>query len=143
MRRYIILILSVAILHIPPLLYPVLSAAFTISGTGAQGSAPSTVSTNKVPNKVSSATASSAKAPSAKAPSATGAPNAAAAQPMQRDVINIVVDRIEGSLIYSKDGRVFEVPGSTKVINNSHPQAKVTIAELTFANDSLVAVSIK
>jgi uncharacterized protein YabE (DUF348 family) len=61
----------------------------------------------------------------------------------KRDVINIVVDRIEGASIYSKDGRTFQVPSSTKVINNGHPGKKMRIAELIFENGNLVAVSIK
>ncbi len=66
-----------------------------------------------------------------------------AAQAVQRNVINIVVDRIEGTLIYSKDWRTFEVPSRTKIIDNRHRVTKMRIAELVFENGALVEVTLK
>ncbi len=64
-------------------------------------------------------------------------------QAVPRDVINIVVDRIDGALIYSKDWRTFEVPSTTKVIDNRHRVTKMRTAELVFENGRLVAVTLK
>jgi hypothetical protein len=60
-----------------------------------------------------------------------------------RTVVNIVVDRVEGGVIYSNDGRKFEITGFTKVIDNSHRVTKMRIAELAFENDGLVTVILK
>jgi hypothetical protein len=69
------------------------------------------------------------------------AQNAAAS----REVINIVVDTIDGGTINAKDGRKFEIASSTKVIDNSrsHPGARTKTAELFFVNGSLEQVVLK
>jgi hypothetical protein len=126
MPRFIIL--GVVILNLA-LFYPSSPMAFMASNNVIQNNAPSkaaTKSSSKAGPKVATKTR----------------PNIATPAP-QRDVVNIVVDRIEGALIYSKDGGTFEVPNSAKVIDNSHPVTKMRIAELVFENGSLVAVNIK
>ena len=40
------------------------------------------------------------------------------------EVVNIVVDKIEGGAIYSKDGQKFEITSTTKVINNTPSRNK-------------------
>lgn len=62
---------------------------------------------------------------------------------VERNVVNIFVDKIEGGAIYSTDGRKFEITGSTKVIDNSHPATKMPAAELSFENGDLVSVVLK
>jgi hypothetical protein len=59
-------------------------------------------------------------------------------------VLNILVDRIEGDVIYSRDGQQYPI-GSAKVNDNSrnHPAARAKTAELFFQNDSLVSVVLK
>ena len=58
------------------------------------------------------------------------------------NVVNIVVDRIEGSTIYSKDGKRFEINDSTTVIDSSR-DAKKRTAELVFRNGTLAIVTFK
>ena len=62
-----------------------------------------------------------------------------------RQVVNIVVDRIDGDTVYARDGRKFEIGASTKVIDNSrkHQATRTRTAELFFANGSLESVSLK
>ncbi len=59
-----------------------------------------------------------------------------------REVVNIVIDRIEDGYIYSKTGEAYQI-GSAKVINNSSSQSKIKIAELTFQKGTLVVVVLK
>jgi len=61
------------------------------------------------------------------------------------DIANITVDRIEGGVIYSKDGRKFEISGSTRIIDNSRSNSAAVskIAELHFQNGNLVQVILK
>ena len=61
----------------------------------------------------------------------------------QREVINIVVDKIEDGVIYSKDGRTFQITSATKVVNNAGKATALRTAELVFQNSSLVTVIIK
>ena len=77
----------------------------------------------------------------AQPPSSTPNVQSAAAD---QQVVNVVVDRIEGGTIYSKDGRQFDT-GSAKVVDNSgsHPGAKTKVAELFYKNGSLVSVILK
>lgn len=72
----------------------------------------------------------------------TGA-SAYSSSSVERVVVNIVLDRIEDGVIYSKDSQTFQLPGSAKVIDNSHPVTKMRTAELVFENGSLVMVNIK
>jgi hypothetical protein len=64
---------------------------------------------------------------------------------VERTVVSIVVSSIEEGAIYSKDGRKFEITGSTKVIDNSrsHRAARSKTAELFFENGGLVSVILK
>ncbi len=111
--------MCIVILYLVSLFYPSSATAFTVGAI--QSGAPSHGAAAKPPSK--------------------SGPNIVA--PVhQRDVVNIVVDKIEGASIHSTDGRTFEVPSSVKVINNSH-RSRMRIAELVFENGSLVAVSIK
>lgn len=59
-------------------------------------------------------------------------------------VLNILVDRIDGGVIYSRDGQQYEI-GTAKVSDNSrrHPTAKTKTAELFFQNGSVVSVVLK
>ena len=61
----------------------------------------------------------------------------------QREVVNIVVDKIEDGVIHSKDGRTFQMTSATKVVNNANKATKMRTAELVFENSSLVSVTIK
>jgi len=58
-------------------------------------------------------------------------------------VMNIIIDKIENNIIYSKDGRTFPVSGSTKIINNHKSTAKIQIGELFFEDGRLITVIIK
>jgi len=122
---------GIVILYLMSLFYPSGAMAFTVSKKAVQPGAPS-----KATTKSSSKAGSNTPAPALQG---SNIPTPA----LQRDVVNIVVDRIEGALIYSKDWRTFEVPSSTKVIDNSHRVTKLRIAELVFENGSLVAVTLK
>jgi hypothetical protein len=74
----------------------------------------------------------------------TLSPQAAAqSQAANRNILNIVVDRIEGGAIYSKDGREFQITGSTKIIDNRKNATGAKIAELAFDNGGLVSVILK
>ena len=69
--------------------------------------------------------------PNIAAPATTSSPSSPS---VQREVVNIVVDKIEGASIYSKDVEKFEIPSSAKVIDNSHRETKMRTAELVFEN---------
>jgi len=122
---------GIVILYLMSLFYPSGAMAFTVTNTAVQPGAPS-----KAATKSSSKAGSNIPAPALQG---SKIPTPA----LQRNVVNIVVDRIEGALIYSKDWRTFEVPSSTKVIDNSHRVTKMRTAELIFENGSLVAVTLK
>jgi hypothetical protein len=62
---------------------------------------------------------------------------------MKTKVISIVLDKIEGSYIYAKDGSKFEMTSSTKIQKDIHPETKIRIAELVFLHDKLAYVTIK
>lgn len=113
--------MGIVILYLMSLFYPSGAMGFTVAKKAIQKGAPS---------KAAAKSSSKVK------------PNIAAPA-LQRDVVNIVVDRIEGALIYSKDWRTFEVPSTTKVIDNRHRVTKMRTAELVFENGSLVAVTLK
>jgi hypothetical protein len=113
--------MGIVILYLMSLFYPSGAMAFTVEKKVIQSGASSKAATKS---------------------SSNAQPNIAAPA-LQRDVVNIVVEKIEGNLIYSKDGQTFEVPSSTKVIDNSHRVTRMRIAELVFENDSLVAVTLK
>ena len=130
MPRFIILGIAILLLFLP-LFSPCSAMAFTVQEAAAtvQKGAPA-----KAPLKAAPATTSSqshAKASSQPQPS------------VQREVVNIVVDKIEEGAVYSKDGQKFEITSATRVINNSHPVTKMRTAELVFENGSLVTVTLK
>jgi hypothetical protein len=132
---------GIVILYLMSLFYPSGAMAFTVANTAVQPGAPS-----KAATKSSSKAGSNIPAPAlqgSKIPTPALQGSKIPTPALQRDVVNIVVDRIEGSLIYSKDWRTFEVPSSTKVIDNSHRVTKMRTAELIFENGSLVAVTLK
>ena len=149
MSRFIIA--GILFLYFLPPFHPPVEVAFAIVPGSSQNQAPSTSTTDKAastPGKapsVSGGTSSKAGGTSSKAGSASSKAGQSAikAQGIQRSVVNIVVDRIEGGTIYSKDGQAFQVPSSIKVIDNTHAVTKMRTAELVFQNGSLVAVSIK
>ncbi|MGO9021322.1 MAG: hypothetical protein ACLQVJ_23535 [Syntrophobacteraceae bacterium] len=125
--------LGIVILYLMSLFYPLSAMAFTTTGQATQKGAHS-----KAPSKASPAATSSA--PSKASPATTSSPSPPS---VQREVVNIVVDRVEGASIYSKDWRTFKIPSSAKVIDNSHRVTKMRTAELVFENGSLVAVTLK
>jgi hypothetical protein len=156
MSRFIIA--GILFLYFLPPFHPPVEVAFAIVPGSSQNQAPSTSTTDKAastPGKapsVSGGTSSKAGGTSSKAggtsskagsASSKAGQSAIKAQGIQRSVVNIVVDRIEGGTIYSKDGQAFQVPSSIKVIDNTHAVTKMRTAELVFQNGSLVAVSIK
>jgi hypothetical protein len=59
-------------------------------------------------------------------------------------VVNILVEKIEGGVIYSRGGQKYEIT-SARVIDNSHGHAATgtEAAELFFENGSLVSVILK
>ncbi len=114
--------LGVVIFYLMSLSYPSSAMAFTTTGKAVQKGAPASKTTVQ---------SSSKPRPNIAAPA------------VQMEVVNIVVDRIEGASIYSKDWRTFKVPSSAKVINNRHGVTKMRTAELVFENGSLVAVTLK
>lgn len=124
-------IMGIVIFYLMSLFYPSGAMAFTVAEKAIQKGAPSRAATKS----------SSQAAPNIATPAVQG--QKIATRTVQRDVVNIVVDRIEGALIYSRDGKTFEVPSWTKVINNSHRVTKMRTAELVFQNGSLVAVTLK
>ncbi len=122
MPRFLILGIAILLLFLP-LFSPCSAIAFTVQEAAAtvQKGAPA-----KAPLKAAPATTSSQPQPSA-----------------QREVVNIVVDKIDGSAVYSKDGQKFEITSATRVINNSHSVTKMRTAELAFENGSLATVTLK
>ncbi len=70
--------------------------------------------------------------------------NAKPAPSIHTAVKNIVLHKIEGGYIYSRDGQAFQINPTTKIIDNSDKNSsKMRIAELFFQRGILVAVSIK
>ncbi len=61
----------------------------------------------------------------------------------ERQVVNIVLDKIENGIIHSRDGRTFQISSTTKIVNNANPSTSMRLAELTFENGLLVNVTIK
>lgn len=59
-----------------------------------------------------------------------------------QDVVNILLDKIEGGFVYSTDGRRFEMTPRTKIMTN-RGGSKVRSAELHFIQGKLVNVYIK
>ena len=123
--------LGIVILYLMSLFYPLSAMAFTVTGKATQKGAPS----SKAPIQPSSRAG-----PNIAGPATTSSPSSPS---VQREVVNIVVDRIEGASIYSKDWRTFKIPSSVKVIDNSHRVTRMRTAELVFENGSLVAVTLK
>ncbi|MFZ0930300.1 MAG: hypothetical protein WAN11_16965 [Syntrophobacteraceae bacterium] len=123
--------LGIVILYLMSLFYPSGAMAFTTTGKATQKGAHS--------SKVA-VQSSSRGGPNIAAPATTSSPSSPS---VQREVVNIVVDRVEGASIYSKDWRTFKIPSSAKVIDNSHRVTKMRTAELVFENGSLVAVTLK
>ncbi len=123
MPRFLILGIAVLLLFLP-LFSPCCAMAFTVQeGT--------TVIQKGAP----------AKAPHKAAPAATSSLSPPSSVPSK--VVNIVVDKIEGGAVYSKDGQKFEITSTTRVINNTHPVTKMRTAELAFENGNLVTVTLK
>ncbi len=123
MPRFIILGIAILLLFLP-WFSPYNAMAFTVKEGGA---------TQKGAASASKATSKTAQAKIAPRPSPS----------VQREIVNIVVDRIEDGAMYAKDGRKFEITSSTRVINNTHPVTRMRTAELTFENGTLVAVILK
>ncbi|MGA2401620.1 MAG: hypothetical protein ABSG91_07915 [Syntrophobacteraceae bacterium] len=112
------------------------------------GRATATMVKKTVQQTGASSKAGQPKGASSKAGQQTGASSTAgrivnSPSSVQSKVINIIVDRIESGSIYSKDGRKFEIGGSTKVINNRTPSIRIRTAELVFENGILVTVNLK
>lgn len=61
----------------------------------------------------------------------------------RREVVNIVVDRIEDNCIYAKDGRSFQITNSATVIRNIHSDTSIRTAELIFDSKTLVCVILR
>jgi hypothetical protein len=58
-------------------------------------------------------------------------------------VVNILIDRIENNVIYAKDGRVFTLNESIRIINNHNLDSRVHIGELFFEDGKLSTIIIK
>jgi len=104
-------------------------SAFQISDGGAAQNGAATMQKGK--------SAKRAPASSSQAPRQSEVPG-------RQQVVNVFVDRIEGGVIYSRDGQQYEI-GYAKVIDNtgSHPKARTKAAELFFENGSVVGVVLK
>ncbi len=61
----------------------------------------------------------------------------------RREVVNIVIDKMENGYIYAKDGRKFQLNSSTKIISNKGRSNRVRTAELTFQGGYLITAIIK
>jgi hypothetical protein len=122
-----------------PLFSPGSAMAFTVQEgpTAIQQGAPSNAPTKPAPAIKQGAPS---KAPAKSAPATTSSRLSPSAQ---REVVNIVVDKIEEGAIYANDGAKFEISSSTRVVDNSHPNAGRRTAELFFENGTLVSVSLK
>ena len=122
-----------------PLFSPCSTMAFTVlEGSAAikQG-APSNAPTKPAPAIQQGALS---KGPPKSAPATT---SSLSPPSVQREVVNIVVDKIEEGAIYANDGAKFEIPGSTRVVDNSRPNDGRRPAELFFENGTLVAVNLR
>jgi len=62
---------------------------------------------------------------------------------VHREVVNIVVDKIEGGAMYAKDGKKFEITSATRIVDNNHHRTRMRTAELSFENGDLVTVILK
>ena len=143
--------MGVAFLYLLSLFYPPGAMAFTTEQSNIPNPAPAQSTPSRAAAKTGKASTLPGGAPatSGSTSSKTGSASSASRQntithrATQRNVVNIVVDRIDGPFIHSRDGKSFEIPNSIKVINNSHSVTKTRTAELVFENGSLVGVSIK
>jgi len=102
------------------------SSPSPVRGPASPASVPSPASSPSVPSPTS---ASSARSP-ASGPS------------VQSWVQSILIDRIEGGAIYSKDGRQFET-GGAKVIDNSRRITGAKQADLFYQNGELMEVILR
>jgi hypothetical protein len=59
------------------------------------------------------------------------------------NVVNIIIDKIENNLLYSKDGQVFTINESAKIINNHNSESAVQIGELFFEDGKLITIILK
>lgn len=74
--------------------------------------------------------------------SASSTPASGPGSSAQMSVQDIVVDKIDGGAIYSKDGSSFDMTGA-KVIDNSHNAPGNKTAALFFQDGQLVQVILK
>lgn len=74
---------------------------------------------------------------------AGGAPQSTTSGVHNQEVVNIILDKIESGVVYSQDGRTFQMTSTTEVINNTQGNSKLRIAELIFMQGVLMSVYIK
>ena len=111
------------------------SSPSPVRGPASPASVPSPASSPSVPN--------SASQPSVPSPtSASSARSPASGPSVQSWVQSILIDRIEGGAIYSKDGRQFET-GGAKVIDNSRRITGAKQADLFYQNGELMEVILR
>jgi hypothetical protein len=136
MPRFLVLGIAILLLSLP-LFSPGSAMAVTVKkGTVIQKGAPSKAPPTAAPAKTSQPSAPSAQA----APAKSSRPSSPS---VNREVVNIVVDKIEGGAMYARDGGKFEITSATRVINNSHLKTRMRTAELSFENGTLVTVILK
>jgi len=86
---------------------------------------------------------SAASPPSARSPASPSSVPGPVSQPsVQNWVQSVFIATMEGSMIYSKDGRQFET-GGARVIDNSRKGRGAKQADLFFQNGSLVEVILR
>ena len=145
MPRFIILSISILLLSLP-LFSPCNAMAFMVKeGVAAQKGAPSKAPPKAAPANTSPlSSANTSSRSQAKASSQSQAKTSSQSSPsVHREVVNIVVDKIEGGAMYAKDGKKFEITSATRIVDNNHHRTRMRTAELSFENGDLVTVILK
>jgi guanyl-specific ribonuclease Sa len=146
MPRFLILGIAISLLFFP-LFSPCSAMAFTVQEERAavQKGAPSKAPPKAAPANTSSQSQAKASSQSpAKTSSQSQAKTPSQSSPsVHREVVNIVVDKIEGGAMYAKDGKKFEITSATRIVDNNHHSTRMRTAELSFENGDLVTVILK
>ncbi|MCE5335303.1 MAG: hypothetical protein LLG06_12040 [Desulfobacteraceae bacterium] len=61
----------------------------------------------------------------------------------KRQVVNIILDKMDSNYIYAKDGKKYQIRSSTKIIRNITAVSNTRIAELVFVSGDLTTITIK
>jgi hypothetical protein len=58
-------------------------------------------------------------------------------------VLNIVIDKMDSSTLYTRDGRKFSITSTTRMINEHNSDGNLRTGQLFFRNGNLVTIVIK